>query len=76
MTLVMRGVRNRKLVSDVGYIPASEIKASGGSQPRNKEGASHLARRGKNTETFLICSIYRYFTDFTTFERICSRVIR
>ena len=47
-------MRKWKLVSDVGYKPASEIKASGGSQPRNKEGASHLARRGKNAEAFLI----------------------
>ncbi len=54
MTLVVRGMRKWKLVSDVGYKPASEIKASGGSQPRNKEGASHLARRGKNAEAFLI----------------------
>ena len=38
----------------MGYEPASEIKASGGSQPRNQEGASHLARRGKNAEAFLI----------------------
>ena len=43
----------------MGYKPASEIKASGGSQPRIKEGASHHARRGKNAETFLIVS-----TDF------------
>ena len=28
-------------------------KASGGSQPRKLEGASHLARRGKNAEAFL-----------------------
>ncbi len=28
-------------------------KASGGSQPRKEEGASHLARRGKNAEAFL-----------------------
>ena len=28
--------------------------ASGGSQPRNDEGASHFARRGKNAEAFLI----------------------
>ena len=54
MTLVVRGMRKWKLVSDVGYKPASEIKASGGSQPRNKEGASHLARRGKNAEAFLM----------------------
>ena len=26
----------------------------GGSQPRNQEGASYLARRGKNAEAFLI----------------------
>ena len=26
----------------------------GGSQPRNDEGASHFARRGKNAEAFLI----------------------
>jgi len=28
-------MRKMKLFSDVGYKPASEIKASGGSQPRN-----------------------------------------
>jgi len=27
-------------------------KASGGLQPRKEEGASHLARRGKNAEAF------------------------
>jgi hypothetical protein len=26
----------------------------GGSQPRNDEGASHFAQRGKNAEAFLI----------------------
>ena len=30
------------------------LKASGGSQPRIKEGASHHARRGKNAEAFLM----------------------
>ena len=29
----------------------------GGSQPRNDEGASHFARRGKNAEAFLIENI-------------------
>jgi len=47
-------MRNMKLISNVGHKPASEIKASGGSQPRNEEGASHLALRGKNAEAFLI----------------------
>ena len=62
-------MRNRILVYDIGYKPSSEIKTSasqcstgallrilkhGGSQPRNKEGASHHARRGKNVEAFLI----------------------
>ena len=42
-----------KLFSDMGYKPASEIKASGGSQPRKEEGASHPARRGKNAKAFL-----------------------
>ena len=46
-------MRKVKLFSDVGYKPASEIKASGGSQPRKEEGASHPARRGKNAEAFL-----------------------
>ena len=31
----------------------TEINASGGSQPRKEEGASHHARRGKNAEAFL-----------------------
>ncbi len=30
------------------------LNASGGSQPRNDEGASHFARRGKNAEAFLM----------------------
>ena len=30
------------------------LNASGGSQPRNDEGASRFARRGKNAEAFLI----------------------
>ncbi len=34
--------------------PRQRLKASGGSQPRIKEGASHHARRGKNAEAFLI----------------------
>ncbi len=39
----------------------TEINASGGSQPRKVEGASHHARRGKNAEAFLnrITSIMR-----------------
>ena len=36
-----------------GFQSPTEIKASGGSQPRKEEGASHLARRGKNAEAFL-----------------------
>ena len=35
------------------YNLAMKNKASGGSQPRKEEGASHLARRGKNAEAFL-----------------------
>jgi hypothetical protein len=34
--------------------PRQRLNASGGSQPRNDEGASHFARRGKNAEAFLI----------------------
>ncbi len=40
----------------IGQYPArlpTEINASGGSQPRKEEGASHHARRGKNAEAFL-----------------------
>jgi len=51
-------MRKVKPVFDVGCKPASEIKASGGSQPRNREGASHPARRGKNAEAFLITIVY------------------
>ena len=36
-----------------GFQSPTEINASGGSQPRKKEGASHHARRGKNAEAFL-----------------------
>ena len=36
-----------------GFQSPTEINASGGSQPRKEEGASHLARRGKNPEAFL-----------------------
>ena len=36
-----------------GFQSPTEINASGGSQPRKEEGASHHARRGKNAETFL-----------------------
>jgi len=39
--------------------PRQRLKASGGSQPRIKEGASHHARRGKNAEAFLIKIFYR-----------------
>ena len=33
----------------MGQIPASEMNTSGRSNPRNKEGSLHLARRGRNT---------------------------
>ena len=33
-----------------GFQSPTEINASGGSQPRKEEGASHHARRGKNAE--------------------------
>ena len=36
-----------------GLQSPTEINASGGSQPRKEEGASHHARRGKNAEAFL-----------------------
>ena len=36
-----------------GFQSPTEINASGGSQPRKEEGASHHARRGKNAEAFL-----------------------
>ena len=36
-----------------GFQSPTEINASGGSQPRKVEGASHHARRGKNAEAFL-----------------------
>ena len=44
-----------------GLQSPTEINASGGSQPRKVEGASHHARRGKNAEAFLnrITSIMR-----------------
>ena len=38
--------------------PRQRLNASGGSQPRNDEGASHFARRGKNAEAFLITIVY------------------
>ena len=38
-------------------LAAFQLNASGGSQPRNDEGASHFARRGKNVEAFLIENI-------------------
>jgi len=47
-------MRKLKLFSDMGYKPASVIIALCGSQPRNQEGASHLTRRAKNAEAFLI----------------------
>ena len=40
-------------ISLPGIQSATEINASGGSQPRKVEGASHHARRGKNAEAFL-----------------------
>ena len=42
------------------------FKASGGSQPRNDEDASHFARRGKNAEAFLIYTVANkkgFFTE-------------
>ena len=36
-----------------GFQSPTAINASGGSQPRKEEGASHNARRGKNAEAFL-----------------------
>ena len=62
-------MRKMKPVSDMGYRPALEIKASatqystgsllrilrhGGLQPRIKKGASHHKMRGKNAEAFYI----------------------
>ena len=38
---------------DPRFYKPTEINASGGSQPRKEEGASHHARRGKNAEAFL-----------------------
>ena len=38
---------------DPRFYNPTEINASGGSQPRKVEGASHHARRGKNAEAFL-----------------------
>jgi len=46
--------RNLPLTWDTN--PRQRLNASGGSQPRNDEGASHFARRGKNAEAFLICT--------------------
>ena len=48
-----------ELGSDMGYKPASEIKASGGLQPRKLEGASYLAQRGKNAGAFLNSNLTR-----------------
>ena len=45
----------------MGYRPASEIKASGGSQPHNQEGASHLARHGRNDEALLMYCMHESF---------------
>ena len=42
-----------------GFQSPTEINASGGSQPRKEEGASHHARRGKNAEAFLKYKIRR-----------------
>ena len=71
-------MRKVKLFSDMEYKPASEIKASaaqcstrallrmlrhGGSQPRNQEGALHLAWRGKNAKAFLIILYLRFQDD-------------
>ena len=39
----------------------TEINASGGSQPRKEEGASHHARRGKNAEAFLNADYKKQF---------------
>ena len=62
-------MRKVKLFSDVGYKPASEIKASaaqcstgallrmlrhGESQPHNQEGASYSAWCGRNVGAFVI----------------------
>ena len=53
MILIVRYARKVKLAFIVSTISRCRIKASGGSQPRKVEGASHHARRGKNAEAFL-----------------------
>ncbi len=65
--MLCKDVREFGLISDAEF--RQRLKASGGSQPRIKEGASHHARRGKNAEAFLIC-----MSDVLT--RIPHRLLR
>ena len=48
-----RGIGQYSARLSGGFQSPTEINASGGSQPRKEEGASHHARRGKNAEAFL-----------------------
>ena len=51
--LIVRYARKVKLAFTVSTISRWRINASGGSQTRKEEGASHPARHGKNAEAFL-----------------------